>query len=64
MLDEVTRYSQRRPINSDSGARIRGPKAKPNMYVVSERTAVVVLMLNSVLSASVAGTVTDAEKVL
>jgi hypothetical protein len=64
MLDEVTRYNQRRPINSERGARIRGPNAKPNMYSVPERRAAVVLTLNSVIKAEVAGTVTVAANVL
>jgi hypothetical protein len=64
MLDEVTRYSQRRPTNSDSGAMIRGPNASPNMYRVPDRRALVRPILNSVMSAEVAAAVTVAENVL
>lgn len=64
MLDEVTRYSQRRPTNSDRGAMIIGPNANPNMYRVSERRASVRPTLNSAMRAEVAGPVTDAENVL
>jgi hypothetical protein len=63
-LDDVTRYSQRRPINSDRGAMISGQNANPSMYRVSERRASVRLTLNSVMIAEVAGTVMDAENVL
>jgi len=64
MLDEVTRYSQRRPTNSDRAAMMRGPKANPTMYRVPGRRALVRLMLNSVMSTEVAGPVMDAENVL
>ena len=64
MLEEVTRYNQRRPMNSDSGARIRGPNDSPKRYRVPERRASVRLILNSAIKADMAGTVTEAAKVL
>lgn len=62
--DELAMYSHRQPINSDRGARTRGPNDRPNKYTVVVSRATVWLILNSDISADVAGVLTDAENVL